>query len=65
MRQTELHLIEEDRSVIEEIRSKGLHHARQVNRAHLLSWLDRGVRSLGDTMFRNLRVDVLVSSNPH
>ncbi|UUZ64257.1 helix-turn-helix domain-containing protein [Polaromonas sp. P1-6] len=43
MRQTELHLTEEDRSVIEEIRSKGLHHARQVNRAHMLSCLDRGV----------------------
>jgi Homeodomain-like domain len=43
MRQTELHLTEEDRSVIEEIRSKGLHHARQVNRAHVLSCLDRGV----------------------
>jgi hypothetical protein len=43
MRQTELNLTEEDRSVIEEIRSKGLHHARQVNRAHMLSCLDRGV----------------------
>ena len=43
MRQTELNLTEEDRSVIEEIRSKGLHHVRQVNRAHVLSCLDRGV----------------------
>ena len=43
MRQTELKLTEEDRSVIEEIRSKGLHHARQVNRAHMLSCLDQGV----------------------
>jgi transposase len=43
MRQTELHLTEEDRSVIEEIRSKGVHSSREVNRAHTLSCLDRGV----------------------
>ena len=43
MRQTELNLSEEDRSVIEEIRSKGLHQAREVNRAHVLSCLDRGI----------------------
>ncbi|MDP2451016.1 MAG: helix-turn-helix domain-containing protein [Polaromonas sp.] len=43
MRQTELHLTEEDRSVIEEIRSKGLHQCREINRAHVLSCLDRGV----------------------
>ena len=43
MRQTELRLTEQDRSVIEEIRSKGLHHSRQVNRAHVLSCLDRGI----------------------
>jgi len=43
MRQTELHLSEEDRSVIEEIRSKGIHSSREVNRAHALSCLDRGV----------------------
>jgi hypothetical protein len=43
MRQTELHLSEEDRSVVEEIRSKGVHHSREVNRAHVLSCLDRGV----------------------
>ena len=43
MRQTELHLSEEDRSVIDEIRSKGVHHSREVNRAHALSCLDRGV----------------------
>ena len=41
MRQTELHLSEEDRSVIEEIRSKGVHSSREVNRAHVLSCLDR------------------------
>ncbi len=43
MRQTQLHLTDEDRSVIDEIRSKGLHHSREVNRAHVLSCLDRGI----------------------
>ena len=43
MRQTELNLSEEDRSVIEAIRSKGMHQAREVNRAHVLSSLDRGI----------------------
>jgi len=43
MRQTELQLTDEDRLAIEEIRNKGLHQAREVNRAHVLSSLDRGV----------------------
>ena len=43
MRQTELHLIDEDRELIESYRAKGLHHAREVNRAHVLSALDRGI----------------------
>ena len=43
MRQTELHLSEEDRAVIDEIRSKGVHSSREVNRAHVLSCLDRGI----------------------
>ena len=43
MRQRELHLSEEDRSVVEGIRAKGLHQSREVNRAHVLSCLDRGV----------------------
>ncbi|MHB8951172.1 MAG: helix-turn-helix domain-containing protein [Rhodoferax sp.] len=43
MRQTELDLSEEDRSTIEAIRSKGVHQAREVNRAHVLSCLDRGI----------------------
>jgi transposase len=43
MRQTELHLSEQDRSAIQEIRSKGLHQAREVNRAHILFSLDQGV----------------------
>ncbi|MFO1266859.1 MAG: helix-turn-helix domain-containing protein [Rubrivivax sp.] len=43
MRQTELHLSDEDRVVVNEIRSKGLHHSREVNRAHMLACLDQGV----------------------
>ena len=43
MRQTELHLTDEDRSVVDEIRSKGVHRSREVNRAHVLSCLDRGI----------------------
>ena len=43
MRQTELHLTDEDRELIDSYRAKGLHHAREVNRAHVLSALDRGV----------------------
>ena len=43
MRQTELHLTDEDRSLIDAIRSKGLHQSREVNRAHVLSCLDRGI----------------------
>ncbi len=43
MRQTELHLSEEDRAVVEEVRSKGLHQSREINRAHMLACLDRGV----------------------
>jgi hypothetical protein len=43
MRQTELHLTDEDREVIESYRAKGLHHAREVNRAHVLSALNRGI----------------------
>ncbi|MCB1697077.1 MAG: helix-turn-helix domain-containing protein [Pseudomonadales bacterium] len=43
MRQTELHLDDQERQLIEEYRAKGLHHSREVNRAHILSALDRGV----------------------
>ena len=43
MRQTELHLTDEDRELIESYRAKGLHQAREVNRAHILSALDRGI----------------------
>ncbi|UUZ75673.1 IS630 family transposase [Polaromonas sp. P1(28)-13] len=43
MRQTELHLSQEDRLTIDEIRSKGSHQCREINRAHVLSCLDRGI----------------------
>ena len=43
MRQTELRLTDKDRSLIDEIRGKGVHHSREVNRAHVLSCLDRGI----------------------
>ena len=43
MHQTELHLSEKDRIVINRIRARGIHHAREVNKAHILSCLDRGL----------------------
>lgn len=43
MRQTELRLSNEDRQMIEAMRSKGLHRAREVNRAHILVALDRNI----------------------
>ena len=43
MRQTELHLTNKDRALIESYRAKGLHHAREVDRAHILSALDCGL----------------------
>src|SRR3989304_4618712 len=43
MRQTELHLTEEDRTALKSFRSKGLHLAREVNRAHILLALDEKV----------------------
>lgn len=43
MRQTELHLTDGDRELIDSYRARGLHHAREVNRAHILSALDRGI----------------------
>jgi transposase len=43
MRQTELHLSDEDRVAIDEIRTKGVHHSREVNRAHTLSCLNRNI----------------------
>ena len=43
MRQTELRLSAEDRVAVDSIRSKGLHHSREVNRAHILASLDQGI----------------------
>ncbi len=43
MRQTELHLTDAERDLIEAYRAKGLHPAREVNRAHILAALDRGI----------------------
>ena len=43
MRQTELHLTAADSAVVDEIRSKGVHSSREVNRAHVLAGLDRGI----------------------
>ena len=43
MRQTELHLSESDRLALNAFRSKGMHPAREINRAHVLMALDRGM----------------------
>jgi len=43
MRQTELRLTKKDWQLIHSVRAKGLRLAREVNRAHILSALDRGV----------------------
>lgn len=43
MRQTTLVLKPEDREKLDIFRSKGLHRARQVNRAHILLALDRKI----------------------
>lgn len=43
MRQTELRLSRRERRIVDEFRSKGLHRAREFNRAHILAALDRQV----------------------
>ena len=43
MRQTELRLSKRERRIVDEFRSKGLHRAREFNRAHILAALDRQV----------------------
>jgi len=43
MRQTELKLSKTDRKALEDLRGKGLHMAREINRAHILAALDRQV----------------------
>jgi hypothetical protein len=43
MRQTALSLNKRDRRIVDEFRSKGLHMAREFNRAHILAALDKRV----------------------
>ena len=43
MRQTDLHLKEADRLTLNAFRSKEVHLAREINRAHVLRALDEGV----------------------
>jgi transposase len=43
MRQTELSLNKRERRLVDEFRSKGLHMAREFNRAHILAALDSKV----------------------
>lgn len=43
MRQVQLHLSNKDRELIEAVRTKGLRHVRETNRAHILAALDRGI----------------------
>jgi transposase len=43
MKQAKLHLSESDRFALNAFRGKGVHAAREVNRAHVLMALDRGV----------------------
>lgn len=43
MRQTKLDLDDKARELIDSYRTKGLHHPREVNRAHILSALDRDI----------------------
>jgi len=43
MRQIVVQMSKEDREAVDDVRSKGVHPARQVTRAHILGALDRGV----------------------
>jgi len=43
MRQTELRLNKKDREALEDLRTQGMHMAREINRAHILVALDRKV----------------------
>ncbi len=43
MKQTELHLKATDRRTLRDIRAKGRHSAREVNRAHILLALDQRI----------------------
>lgn len=46
MRQTEIHLTEEDKAALKVFRSKGKHMAREINRAHILLALDEKMPEL-------------------
>jgi len=67
MRQSELQLTDKERQLIESFRAKGLHHAREVNRAHILAALDReipesqimGVLGVGRTLVWRTRAAYL------
>jgi hypothetical protein len=43
MHQTELILSNQDRRTVDAFRAKGLHRAREFNRAHILAALDREI----------------------
>lgn len=43
MKQTNLELADEDRVTLKEFCARGSHGAREINRAHILAALDRGV----------------------
>ena len=56
MRQTELKLSWQDRQVLDEFRSKGIHMARELNRAHILSALDRNAQKDHSARTRRAKV---------
>jgi hypothetical protein len=41
MKQTQMHLTEEERAALHSFRSKGIHNTREINRAHILLSLDQ------------------------
>lgn len=43
MGRIQFRLSSKDRELVAQVRSRGLHHAREVNRAHILAALDRGM----------------------
>lgn len=49
MQESTFHLTANDRNCVDEFRTKGVHNAREVNRAHILACLDQGV-SLANIM---------------
>jgi len=59
MHQTELSLSRQDRRTVDEFRAKGLHRAREFNRAHILAALDR---KIGDWLYP--RLPITLEANP-